>query len=399
MKKLLAVVFLVIATTGALWASDINFGATARSMAMGGAGIALGDESATMTPLNPAAPACAGAKFRFIFPGLDFHTVGASFSDLVDSVSNIGGDEDDALELVNDFAKQQTGLTFGLLTGFAGPFGFTIEAQANGLITPSPEAAKWATAALLFRDSADVNLTDVQAIIDNANFDAAIANALAGNTAAANAAFDDYLDELNQTFVDANVVYGPSLLLSKGFETSNGKMWLGTNIKILSTEGKRWQVKGTRVGSLGVSGSDVLADLNFEAEELPSEGRKTTMKADVGLIYKPNDSIWQYGLVINNFIKPKLRGITNTLDDPMISVGVAAPLGRNFLFAADLVNITGANGENAKLRMGGEVRLGRLFALRAGYSGSKWTYGAELLGLNIAWSGRSAQLLSNVLKF
>ncbi|MGQ9580017.1 MAG: hypothetical protein ACUVT8_03625, partial [Armatimonadota bacterium] len=123
------------------------------------------------------------------------------------------------------------------------------------------------------------------------------------------------------------------------------------------------------------------------------------MKADVGLIYKSKDSIWQYGLVINNFIKPKVRGITNTLDDPMISVGVAAPLGRNFLFAADLVNITGANGENAKLRMGGEFRMGRLFAIRAGYSGSKWTYGAELLGLNIAWSGRSAQLLSNVLKF
>ncbi|MGQ9581577.1 MAG: hypothetical protein ACUVT8_11650, partial [Armatimonadota bacterium] len=233
MKKFLIAVSLVAATTGALWASDINFGATARSMAMGGAGIALGDESATTAPLNPAAPACAGAKFRFIFPGLDFHTVGASFGDLLDSVSNLKGDEEDALELVNDFAKQQTGLTFGMVTGFAGPFGFTIEAQANGIITPSPEAAKWATAALLFRrDYKNVNLTDVRAIINNANFNAAIANALAGNTIAANDAFDDYLDELNQTFVDANVVYGPSLLLGKGFETSNGKMWLGTNIKI-----------------------------------------------------------------------------------------------------------------------------------------------------------------------
>lgn len=398
-KRILMLAFVVAIVPMWAWASDINFGATARVMAMGGAGIALGDDSATTAVLNPAAPACAGAKFRFIFPGLDFHTVGASFSDLLDSIDKLGGDEDDALTLVNDFAKQRTGLTFNMVTGFAGPTGVTIEAQANALITPSPEAAKWATAALLFRDSTGVNLTNVQTIIDNPNFDAAIANALAGNTAAANAAFDAYLDDLNQTFVDANVVYGPSLLLGKGFNTTNGKMWLGTNIKILSTEGKSWQVKGTRVGSLAASGGDVLADLNFEAEELPSEGRKTTMKADVGLIYRPNDSIWQYGVVVNNFIKPKVRGLTNTQDDPMISVGVAAALGRNFLFAADLVNITGANDDNAKLRLGGELRLGRLFALRAGYSGSKWTYGAELLGLNIAWSGRSAQLLSNVLKF
>ena len=399
MKKITLAAFLVALLATVACASDLNFGATARSMAMGGAGIALGDDSGTTAVLNPAAPACAGAKFRFIFPGLDFHTMGASFSDLLDSVNKIGGDEDDALSLINDFAKRKTGLTFNMVTGFAGPVGFTIEAQANGLITPSPEAAKWATAALMFRDSTDVNLTEVQTIIDNANFDAAISNALAGDTSAANAAFDAYLDDLNQSYVDASVVYGPSLLLGKGFSTTNGKMWLGTNIKILSTEGKRWQVKGTRVGSLTVSGSNVLADLDFEAEELPGEGRKTTMKADIGLIYKPNDSVWQYGLVVNNFVKPKLRGITNTQDDPMISVGVAAVLGRNFLFAADFVNITGANDQNAKLRLGGEFRLGRLFALRAGYSGKEWTYGAELLGLNIAWSGRSAQLLSNVLRF
>jgi hypothetical protein len=399
MKKITLAAFLVALLSTVACASDLNFGATARSMAMGGAGIALGDDSGTTAVLNPAAPACAGAKFRFIFPGLDFHTMGASFSDLLDSVNKIGGDEDDALSLINDFAKRKTGLTFNMVTGFAGPVGFTIEAQANGLITPSPEAAKWATAALMFRDSTDVNLTEVQTIIDNANFDAAISNALAGDTSAANAAFDAYLDDLNQSYVDASVVYGPSLLLGKGFSTTNGKMWLGTNIKILSTEGKRWQVKGTRVGSLTVSGSNVLADLDFEAEELPGEGRKTTMKADIGLIYKPNDSVWQYGLVVNNFVKPKLRGITNTQDDPMISAGVAAVLGRNFLFAADLVNITGANDQNAKLRLGGEFRLGRLFALRAGYSGKEWTYGAELLGLNIAWSGRSAQLLSNVLRF
>jgi len=398
-KEIFAAVFAVVLAVSGASASDLDFGSTARSTAMGGAGIALGDDSGTTTMLNPAAPACAGARFRFIFPGLTFHTTGATFGDLADSLSKIGGNTDDALSLINDFARQRTTLNFGMVTGFSGPTGLTIEAQANGIIDPSAEAAKWAAAAQQFADTRNLNLSGLQSTLNNANLNSAVTNALAGNTAAADSAFDAYLDELNRTYVDANVVYGAGVLLGKGFDTSNGKLWLGTNLKLLQTQGKTWQIKGQRVGSLVASGGSVLADLDFSADELQGSKKTTTMKADVGMIYKPNDSVLQYGVVVNNFIKPKLKGLTDTREDMVISAGVAAVVGRNLVLAADLVNITGANDEKAKLRLGGEFRLGRLFAARAGYSGSRWTSGIEIFGINIAWAGRTAQLLSNVLRF
>ena len=141
MRLLVVIVCMAVLAATAACASDINFGATARSSAMGGAGIALGDDTGTTTMLNPAAPAAAGARFRFIFPGVDFHTKGATFGDLTDSLSKVsGGNTSDALELLNTFAKQPTTLTLNAVTGFAGSFGVTLEAQANGVITPSPEA-------------------------------------------------------------------------------------------------------------------------------------------------------------------------------------------------------------------------------------------------------------------
>ncbi|MGC8861896.1 MAG: conjugal transfer protein TraF [Armatimonadota bacterium] len=399
MRKLLAMVSLVALATAGASASDFDFGSTARSTAMGGAGIALGDDSGTLTMLNPAAPACAGARFRFIFPGLTFHTTGATFGDLADRLDKIGGSSEDALSLVNDFARQRTTLSLGMVTGITGPMGVTVEAQANGIVNPSAEASKWASAAQQFSDTRNLNLSTLQATLNNSNFDAAVSAALAGNTSAADAAFDRYLDDLNQTYVNANVAYGPGFLIGKGFETANGRLWLGTNVKVLVTQGKTWQIRGQRVGSLRVSGGSVLADLDFSADEIQDNKRTTTMKADVGMIYKPNDSVLQYGLVVNNFIKPKLRGLTESREDLMISGGIAAVVGRSIIVAADLVNITGANGEKAKLRMGAEFRLGRLFAARVGYSGSQWTTGIEVLGINIAWAGRTAQFLTNVLKF
>ena len=123
------------------------------------------------------------------------------------------------------------------------------------------------------------------------------------------------------------------------------------------------------------------------------------MKADVGGIFRPTESKIQYGFVINNFIEPDLKGIGGLQNDRMLSVGAAAFPTKGMVLAADLININKANGEKAQLRMGGEWKLGSLFALRAGYAGSSWAYGVKVLGLNLAFAGRTAQLLSNVLKF
>lgn len=396
----LTLVCLVTILAAPVYASDFSFGSTARSVAMGGAGLALTDNAGTNVVLNPAAPAASGQGVRFIFPGLEFHTTGASFDDLSDSVDKISsGDTNDALDLVNDFAKQQTTLSFSTVTGFAGPFGVTVAANAQGIISPGTAAAEWANAAQLFRDKTGLDLTELQTTITNANFQETITKAQAGDIAGANTAFDAYLTDLSQNFVDGNFVYGPGISLSKGFTTkSGGRLWLGTNISFLRGEAHRWQITATSPSGVSVSGTTVTADVDFEAVEQPVI-KKTTTKADVGLIYRPNNSMLQYGVVIENLIEPKLDGFPNRKNERSLGVGLAMMPAKNIIWAVDFVNINGANDEDAQLRMGGEVRLGRFMALRAGYSGSKWTYGLGIFGINFAWAGKSAQLLSNVLKF
>lgn len=391
-------------------ASDINFGATARSTGMGGAGIALGDDLGTTAVLNPAAPAVMGQRFRLIFPGLDFHSTGASFGDLTDSISKLSdGSTDDALDLVSDFGTHPTKLSFSSVAGFAGTTGVTVEGEAQGIITPGPETAKWATVVRTF-DSSDLNSFQPQnysALIDNTNLSNAVANwhltsgtPNTADNAVAEAAFDAYLGEVSANGVQASLVYAlPAVQVSRGLTTRGGRLWVGANTKFLHSEARTWQVVGAS-DSFSYDGASRLTgvDMSFDAVEGPVL-KSTSLKVDVGAIYKPNNSMLQYGFVINNFIEPDLDGITDMQAERTLSVGIAAVPNRNLVLAADIVNINGANGENASLRFGGEFRLGRLFAARAGYSGSKWTYGAQVFGLNVSWAGRSAQLLANVLKF
>lgn len=411
MKALVfALVCVVALAATCAYASDINFGATARSMGMGGAGIALGDDSGTTAILNPAAPAVAGQRFRLIFPGFSFNTSGATFGDLTDSISKLSdGNTDDAIDLITDFGKHPTKLTFNTVAGFAGTTGLTFEGEAQGIITPGPDTAAWATVVGSFSTDnlANFQPQDYYAQLANTNLDTAVANwhlvsgtPNAADNAIAEAAFDDYLSDLSANTVQANLVYAlPAVQLSRGLNTSKGRLWVGANAKFLHSEARSWQVVGAG-DAFNYDGSDQLTgvDMSFDAVENPVQ-KSSTMKIDVGAIYKPENSMLQYGFVINNFIEPSLTGITNLQTERTLSVGVAAVPNRNLVLAADIINLNGANGEDASLRFGGEFRLGRMFAVRAGYSGSKWTYGTELFGVNVSWAGRSAQMLANILKF
>jgi len=401
LKSLRVVLFVCLAALIAApaSASDFSFGTTARSIGMGGAGLALADNPGNTVVLNPAAPAASGQRIRFIFPGLEFHSSGASFSDLADSIDKISsGNADDALDLVNDFATRETTLTFHTVTGIAGPFGVTVAGDAQAVITPGAAAAEWAGAAMMF-ESGNVNLSAVQSQISNANFQAAMTAAASGDLTTANTAFNAYLNDLSQNFIDGSFVYGPGVALSHGFNTkSGGKLWLGANVNLLKSEAHRWQVTAAAPGGLTVSGGAISADMNFDAVEQQVISR-SSVKADVGLIYRPKNSMLQYGMVVENLIEPDLDGIRNSKADRSVSVGMAIVPTKNFLWAVDLINLNGANGQEKQLRMGGELRLGKFAAVRAGYSSRTWTYGVEVLGLNLAWAGKSAQLLSNVLKF
>ncbi len=395
----LLVSFSIVFATAAA-ASDFDIGAGARSVAMGGAGLALGDRTGTTAVLNPAAAAAAGGGVRFIWPAISFHTTGASISDLTDSLSDVGGgNSDDAISLVNEFAKHTTSLSLASTAGFAGPFGIMIDGEASGVITPGAAAQEWANASLSFDDVSSLRL-DTLTGITNPNFTSMLANADAGDLTAATNDFANYLTDLSQNFVDADVVYGPTVMVSRGFQRPGGTLYMGATGRILHSEAHRWQITAAADPNnpLTVDAGAISAGINFEALEAPVE-KSNTLAVDLGMIYKPRNSVWQYGAVINNAIQPKLKGIANAQEDTSLSFGAAAVPLRGVIFAADLCNITGANGEDAALRFGAEVNMGSSFALRAGYSGQNWTYGVKVLGINMAFQGRTAQLLMNAIKF
>jgi hypothetical protein len=387
-------------------ASDFDFGSTARSISLGGAGLALGDEFQSTSIANPAAPALHNNKLKFIFPGFDFKTKGASVGKLWDNIGKLSdGDGADAISLANDFASKDTTLAFSSVAGFAGTSGILINAEVSGTISPSDDVKRWASADLKFNNGTIFNPNAYVAKLGNANFTAAVNNwttyAISGLTSDKNAAenaFSAYLVDLSKTDISANFVWGPTFQLSSKMPSTSGDLWVGSNISILNSESQRWTIVAQDPNFTYTGNSIALSSVDFDTVELPRQ-RKTSLKVDLGMIYRPNDSVWQYGMVVNNFIKPNLRGITNSQEDPMFSFGIAAKPIAGFVFAADLINVTNANNQDTRLRAGAEYRAGKWITLRAGHSGDKFTYGCNLFGIDLAFSEKSPSIISNAIKF
>ncbi|MCE5324093.1 conjugal transfer protein TraF [bacterium] len=373
----------IVMTAGTVYASDINFGSYARSVAMGGAGLAMTDDASSSSIVNPAAAAAIGKKFQFVFPSFDLRVSGADLSDLTDRTSEISsGNDDDALKLIRDFGKQDTTLNFGVVTGFSGAFGVTAEGEAQAVISPSSSFSEWAIAgtptsvdglkSMTFSDD-EVNTVIQNALADdqiNGTDASDIVNAISGSTNLA-----------------GKYVYAlPAVNLGRGFDTTGGKLWLGTRMRWLHSEAHKWNVSQED----GVTDSIEL-DVT-ETQNVEDDG----FGADLGLIYQPKNSFIQYGMVINNFWDAKLEGIETPR---MYSLGIAAQPNNRWKFAADLVNINKAYDEDTKLRMGAELNLTNKIALRAGYSGDSFTYGFGLYGINLAFSDDAPSIISRVLSF
>ena len=117
--------------------SDFDFGSTARSISLGGAGLALGDEFQSTSVNNPAAPAVHGKKFQFIFPGVDLKASGASIGKVWDNIDRLSsGDSTDAISLANDFASKNTTLTLSSVGGVCRNVRFITHCRGNRYFDP-----------------------------------------------------------------------------------------------------------------------------------------------------------------------------------------------------------------------------------------------------------------------
>ncbi|MHB9036173.1 MAG: hypothetical protein ACYC64_05870 [Armatimonadota bacterium] len=391
MKVLLAVfcVLTVAMMVTAAGASDFNFGSYARSVAMGGAGLAMTDDAAASSIINPAAAAAVGAKFQFVFPSLDYHTRGATISDLSNRTNELSsGNDSDALALAEDFGKTPTTLNVGFATGFAGRFGMTAEGEAQGIISPGANFTQWVLAGLP-RNATDLQAAVTNGTISNTAFTAAINIALADGTINGTDATDIADAFVSGTNVAAKFIYAlPAVNYSRGVNTAGGKLWLGTRMRWLNSEAHTW----TMTQKAGVTDRVELQ----ATEDLTQKSEDSGFGADLGFIYQPEKSLIQYGMVVNNFWDAQLAGIDTPL---MVSAGIAAQPNKLWSFAADLVNINKAYNEGTQLRMGAELNLTRKLALRAGYSGNSFTYGFGLFGMNFAFSGDAPNLISRALRF
>ena len=288
--KVLCVVLFVLALAmmaSVLSASDFNFGSYARSAAMGGAGLALTDDPSTSSVVNPAAGAATGARFQFVFPSLDFHTRGASFSDLRGRTSEIGSDNgSDAISLLEDFGKAPTTLAVGLVAGFTGPLGVTAEGEVQGIMTPGGAFSNWVTASTP-KTAAALTAAVGSGAISNASLVAAINSSISGGSITDVAAITNVLAAA--TDVQAKLIYAaPAVSYSTGFAAKNGsKLWVGARMRWLQSETHTWNVQQ----SAGVT-DRVDLDAN---EDLTKQTKDSGFGADLGFIYQPKNSVVQWG--------------------------------------------------------------------------------------------------------
>ena len=352
--RLFLLVCLLAMTATMANAVDVGTGSYARSVGMGGAGLALTDQS---IGANPASYATSRSNLRFIFPSIDMHTQGASMSDFQDRTDEVGDSSlDEVVQLARDFGRERTTLNVSLMTGIEGPLGVAFEGEAEGLIDPSNGLKTWVNAGLP---------TDPAAII---------ALGLSPLTFA------------NGTTVAGTLLYAaPAVSYGLGFDSAEGdKIWVGTKVKWLNSEVHSWTVN-----------SVVGADVTLEANELPVV-EDDGLAADLGIIIRPANSKVQWGMVINNLVDPELNGV----DTPtMVSVGTAYQMNSRFVAAADLVNINRAYNANPRLRFGAEWRMTKSIALRGGFTGDNFTCGIGAFGMDFSFSSDSPAMLSQSLRF
>lgn len=365
--QVLALALLVAGLATAAFASDINFGGYARSVGMGGAGLALSDSASETVLTNPAAGAASGAKMQFVFPSLGLNTQGTSIGELRSRTSEISGTGgDDAIRLAEDFGSHKTTLNADLMTGVAGQLSVLAKGEAQGIINPGANFRAWVGAG---HPATPAGLL--------------AAGLTADATAPTVAAYAAALG--TGTFVGAKLVYSvPEVAYGRGFDTRSGKLWAGGNAKILRSEVRLWDIAAAVVGT----------DVDLAATERPAM-KDSGLGLDLGFIFQPTKSKVQYGMVVNNFLDPGLSGV----DTPrMLSVGAATKLNK-LIIASDLIDISSAGSDGTRLRTGFEWQPISKLALRAGYSGKGFTWGFGVIGLNFAFTNDAPNMISKVLAY
>jgi len=355
-------VLLVGAATASAQGESLTFGADARALGMGGAGIAAG----FLNRYNPGNLAFS-RRFAFQLPSVAVRANGAigdvsNYDTVGKFIEGSGSDRTDAaLDVARKFGSRDS--DFGLNLGAflrVGPAELQLGAVAYGKVQPNATLRSWANAG----SSGDVPVgasADLSAV--------AIAMPSLG--------FGFQLPTKQLP------------LLGALRSTSIG---VGVRAKYLRGVYSRYvaSVPSLSSGLVATPGPELGGSDTVE---------KTGIAGDVGVLAVTNADGVEYsgGVVINNFLKPDMTfpAVGGGTFDPLkqsVTVGLAARRG-GLVLAADMVDALGS----PELRAGAEQRLGPIF-LRSGFSSSRGvTFGAGIFGFDVAFGkGQPLEIIRNV---
>ena len=330
---------------------NLTIGNDARSLAMGGAGIATGGANRA----NPASLAFT-KNTRIYFPTVGLRAEGAlNEVTKLDNVSKfIGGSEQDKKDAATDMARKfaTRDSLFGFNTGFGVRVG-PLEVQANGVaqgkFAPNQKLRDWA----------------------NSNPPAG-QNAPSGSGADLSAA---------ALYTLPSVGFGlqlPARQLLIGGKPKALSIGVGARLKYVNSVYSHYVATTNGSGTFTSARSSELGGKDF----LEKKG----LAADLGAMgnWEQDGALLSGGVVLTNIIKPSMNflDVNGKTFNPIvqtISAGASFHKG-SLTFAGDIVNLT----NSPSIRVGGEQKLGPI-ALRAGFTTRGGvTYGLGIFGFDIA---------------
>lgn len=345
--------------------ADITLGPDARTVGMGGAGLASIEPSSAVT-MNPASLADTGARLAVQWPSINARTDGAGFGDALKLLGKPSLSETDAYKLALSLGTQNTRLDTSANAGLLLPkMDLQVKAAIRTDIIPNEAFKQWASSGAEGVPSAEAR-ADIHA---------------------------------------GGIAILPSI--GVGFrvpmnEEKTGRLAVGVRLKPTTAYYSHYVIDSAAV----------MANAPQLAPEMGGKSylKEGSISADLGVTYSlPNMPTARVAVVVNNLIEPKAVSFATASPDGMFSKQLAprtisagaALSGEYVTLAADLVDLTRASGNNPQLRLGAEFRVPSTpFALRGGYSTSTGlTAGVGIGGFGIAYSKNTPIMLTQSITF
>lgn len=402
--------------------ADISFGYEARYVGLGGAGLALVDNPTQAALINPAALSLRPMNFGIEWPNLAVRMRGADMGDAFDQIASgtIGAVK--ALDLARSLGQEPTRLEANLGMGVAASvLDLRARTQANIVITPGASFSRWAMSGqdmgTWIQNSS--GLVDVNAgtlagvhVTDQASLAAAMQAAAAQGVRA---------DVSGAAVIAPSIGFGfrvPTNLVSSA---DIGDLRMGFRVKPTQIYYSHWQVTpdASQVTAADIAGGPaaIAAKLRASATAGSELGTRTSLSnssvgADMGMLWQPGQiPFTTFALTVDNLLEPSFK-IPNAVGVPnagkpllarTLNLGMAIQAPAGVTLAADLIDLTGANGA-AQFRAGAEFHsklpILRWFTLRAGYnSATGLAGGIGIAGFGISYANRAPLVASQTLNF